>query len=181
MDTTVLGGSLGQAISGVSGGGGLRRLGPFLAPCALPVLVASCAAGPPPFEPPRVAVDHPSFGPTFEAYAAAPIRQGNRVDVLLNGEEIFPAQLRAIRAARVSFTYAQYLFETGPPARALINAMSERCRAGVYGHVLLDGIGSVNMPREDREVLDRAGCEVAVFRPVEPGALPDINHRNHRR
>jgi cardiolipin synthase len=159
----------------------IHRLGLFLAAYALTVLVASCAAGPPPFEPPRVAVDHPSFGPTFEAYAAAPIRRGNRVDVLLNGEEIFPAQLRAIRAAGVSFTYAQYLFETGPPARALIDAMSERCRAGVYGHVLLDGIGSVNMPPEDREALDRAGCEVAVFRPVEPGALPDINHRNHRR
>jgi len=159
----------------------VRRPGLLLAACALSVLAASCAGGPRPFEPPRVAIDNPSFPPTFEAYAAAPIRRGNRVDVLLNGEEIFPAQLRAIRAARVSFTYAQYLFETGPPARALIKAMSERCRAGVYGHILLDGIGSVKMPPEDRETLERAGCEVAVFRPVEPGALPDINHRNHRR
>jgi phosphatidylserine/phosphatidylglycerophosphate/cardiolipin synthase-like enzyme len=148
----------------------VHRLGLFLAVCALSVLVASCAAGLPPFEPPRVAVGHPSFGPTFEAYAAAPIRRGNRVEVLLNGEEIFPAQLRAIRAAQVSFTYPRYLFETGPPARALIGAMSERCRAGVYGHILLDGIGSVNISPEDREALVRAGCEVAVFRPVEPGA-----------
>jgi cardiolipin synthase len=152
-----------------------------VATCALSVLVASCAGVPPPFEPPRVAIDNPSFGPTLEAYAAAPIRRGNRVEVLLNGEEIFPAQLRAIRAARITFTYAQYLFETGPPTRALINAMSERCRAGVYGHILLDGIGSLNMPPEDREALDRAGCEVAVFHPLEPTALPDINRRNHRR
>jgi cardiolipin synthase len=159
----------------------VRWLGRPLTVCALSVLVAACAGVPPPFAPPRVEVGDPSFGPTLEAYTAAPIRSGNRVEVLLNGEQIFPAQLEAIRTAHVSFTYAQYLFETGPPANALVRAMSERCEAGVHGHVLVDGAGSNNMPPEDREALERAGCEVAVFHPLDPAAVWQVNHRNHRR
>jgi cardiolipin synthase len=159
----------------------VRWLGLPLTVCALSVLVVSCAGVPPPFAPPRVAVGDPSFGPTLEAYTAAPIRSGNRVEVLLNGEQIFPAQLEAIRSAHISFTYAQYLFETGPPANALVRAMSERCQAGVHGHILIDGVGSDNMPSEDREALGRAGCEVAVFHPLDPAEVWQVNHRNHRR
>jgi cardiolipin synthase len=159
----------------------VRWLGCPLTACSLSVFVASCAGLPPPFAPPRVSVGDPSFGPTLEAYTAAPIRSGNRVEVLLNGEQIFPAQLEAIRTAHVSFTYAQYLFETGPPAKALVRAMSERCQAGVHSHILVDGAGSNNMPPEDREALERAGCEVAVFHPLDPSSVWQVNHRNHRR
>lgn len=159
----------------------VRWLGLPLTVCALSVLVASCAGVPPPFAPPRVAVGEPSFGPTLEAYTAAPIRSGNRVEVLLNGDQIFPAQLEAIRSAQVSFTYAQYLFETGPPASALVRAMSERCQAGVHGHILIDGAGSNYMPPEDHEALKRAGCEVAVFHPRDSAGVWHVNHRNHRR
>ena len=42
-----------------------------------------------------------SFRPTVEAYAEAPGIGGNRVTLLQNGDEIFPAQLAAIRSARV--------------------------------------------------------------------------------
>lgn len=144
-------------------------------------VVVACARTPIPITLPRVSVENASFAPTLEAYTAAPVRSGNRVDVLLNGEEIFPAQLAAIRSARTTFTYAQYLFETGPPAKALVRAMSERCRAGVRGHVLVDGIGSQRMPAEYRATLERAGCEVAIFHPVDLPTIGELDHRNHRR
>lgn len=128
-----------------------------------------------------MAIENASFAPTLEAYTAAPVRWGNRVDILLNGEQIFPAQLTAIRSARTTFTYAQYLLEAGPPAEALVRAMSERCRAGVHGHVLVDGIGSQRIPTEYRATLEQAGCEVAIFHPVDLPTLGDLDHRNHRR
>jgi len=109
------------------------------------------------------------------------VRWGNRVDLLLNGEQIFPAQLEAIRSAQTTFTYAQYFYETGPPARALVKAMSERCRAGVKGHVLVDGIGSLGMPEDLRDSLTEAGCELAIFHPVDVPSIGQINNRNHRR
>jgi len=92
----------------------------------LTVTTVSCVRSPSPIVVPRVTIEDPSFAPTMEAYTAAPVRWANRVEILLNGEQIFPAQVRAIRSAQKSFTYAQYVFETGPPARALVKAMSER-------------------------------------------------------
>ena len=148
---------------------------------ALGAALVGCARGPLPLVFPEVAIGDPSFAPTFEAYTASPVRWGNRVDLLLNGEQIFPAQLEAIRSAQTTFTYAQYFYETGPPARALVKAMSERCRAGIRGHVLVDGIGSLAMPAELRDSLTEAGCEVATFHPVDVQSLGEINYRNHRR
>ena len=42
----------------------------------------------------------PDFARMVEALTTAPLRQGNRVTVLRNGYEIFPAMLEAIRSAR---------------------------------------------------------------------------------
>src|SRR5262245_65218394 len=78
---------------------------------------------------PALTLGEPSFFPTLEAYTGSPIVGGNRVDILLNGEAIFPAQVEAIRAARRSITFATYWFEDGPVARALVDALVERCRA----------------------------------------------------
>jgi cardiolipin synthase len=147
----------------------------------LTVALASCVRTPIPIVFPQVSIEDPSFAPTMEAYTAAPVRWANRVDLLLNGEQIFPAQVEAIRSAQKTFTYAQYVYETGPPAQALLKAMSERCRAGVHGHVLVDGVGSLAMPAESRETLEQAGCEFAIFRPLDLPTIGDVNNRNHRR
>src|SRR3984893_15813055 len=148
---------------------------------ALTVALVSCVRTPIPIVFPQVAIEDPSFAPTMEAYTAAPVRWANRVELLLNGEQIFPAQVEAIRSAQKTFTYAQYVYETGRPAEALLKVMSERCQAGVHGHVLVDGLGSLSMPAESRETLERAGCEFAIFRPVDLPTIGEINNRNHRR
>lgn len=147
----------------------------------LTVTLASCVRTPTPLVFPQVKIEDPSFAPTMEAYTAAPVRWANRVEVLLNGEQIFPDQVAAIRSAHKTFTYAQYVYETGPPAEALLKVMSERCQTGVHGHVLVDGIGSLSMPAESRETLEHAGCEFAIYRPVDVPTIFDVNNRNHRR
>ena len=48
----------------------------------------------------------PSFFPTLEAYTATPIVGGNRVDLLLNGEEIVPAMIEAVASAQRTTTGA---------------------------------------------------------------------------
>jgi cardiolipin synthase len=123
----------------------------------------------------------PSFFPTLEAHAQAPIVGGNRLKILLNGEQIYPAILGAIRKARSTITYAQYSYEDGQIARELAEALAERCRAGVKAHVLLDSVGTLPMPREYVELMSKDGCQVVSFRPVGPFGLRRANHRNHRR
>jgi cardiolipin synthase len=146
------------------------------------VLAASCNRLPPAETLPAVAASDPSFPATMEAHTDSPVVGGNRIDVLLNGDQIFPAKLALIRAAKTSITYAEYFYADGGPAREIADALAERCRAGVTAHILLDGFGTLSMPRDYVELLKTAGCHVATFRPL--GRWVSVgrhNKRNHRR
>jgi cardiolipin synthase A/B len=155
-----------------------RRLVILLSLC---LAFGACARVQPHVMLPNVQLGEPSFFPTLEAYASAPITARNSVRVLLNGEEIFPAMIEAIRSARTSITYAQYDFEDGPVARDMIEAMAERCRAGVGVSILLDSFGALDMPGEYVDRLKTSGCHVVMFRPLSPIRWDRTNRRNHRR
>jgi cardiolipin synthase len=97
-------------------------------PAVTLVLAASCAhVNTDLTKLPAVELGEPAFYPTLQAYAGAPIVGGNGVQILLNGAEIFPAVVAAIRAARTSITYAQYFFEEGPVCEDVIEAV-RACR-----------------------------------------------------
>ncbi|MBI2216985.1 MAG: cardiolipin synthase B [Candidatus Rokubacteria bacterium] len=154
---------------------------PVVVLTALLLAVTGCARVHPHLALPAMALGEPSFFPTIEAYTAAPIVGGNTVEVLLNGEEIFPAVIDAVRAARRTITYAQYYWEDGPVAGELAEAIAERCRAGVGGNILLDSFGTLAMPTEHVDLMKRAGCHVAFFRPLTRTIFGRANNRNHRR
>jgi cardiolipin synthase len=159
----------------------VSRLAAALVAVVSLVLAAGCARVPRHVALPAIVLGEPSFFPTLEAYAGAPIVGGNAVEILLNGEQIFPALLDSIRAARRTITYAQYYYEEGPVARDIAEALAERCRAGVGASILLDAFGSLNMPREYVEQMRGAGCHVVWFRPFSRYAFRRYYHRNHRR
>jgi cardiolipin synthase len=152
----------------------------------LGLLSAACSRVPPHLELPDVAARDQSFRPTVEAYTST-AEDGNRVTLLLNGDQIFPAQLAAIRSARTTITYAQYFYDEGPIGAEYATAFADRCRAGVRVHVLLDGFGAMRIPPAYVETMTQAGCEVATFRRVTPFTLLALfglgrdNRRNHRR
>ena len=68
---------------------------------------------------PEITLGEASFLPTIEAYTDTPIVHGNRIEILFNGDETFPAMLRDIKNARYTITFAQYLYKDGPIARDL--------------------------------------------------------------
>jgi len=145
------------------------------------VVIASCSRVPPHVELPHLETKQPAFAATLGGYSGTPVVGGNRVDILLNGEEIFPAKLAAIRSARRSINYAQYVFENGKPAEEIAAALAERCRAGIQVNVLLDAVGALAMPAELRTEMTDAGCRVESFRPLGPFTFDRFNNRNHRR
>jgi cardiolipin synthase A/B len=142
---------------------------------------AGCAHREPVLQLPALEVGHPTFSATLAAYTGAPLVSGNRVEVLLNGDEIFPAKLRLIKGAKRSINYAQYVWEDGQPSEDVANALAGRCRAGVAVNVLLDAVGALSMPAEYRQRMVDAGCRVDTFRPLSPFAIDKVNYRNHRR
>jgi cardiolipin synthase len=126
----------------------------------------------------------PSFFPTLEANTGAPITPGNRVEILLNGDDVFPAMLKAVRSARKSITFEQYVWEKSDVSEQLALAFAERCRAGVGVNMLLDYAGSLRFPDGYTKTLRSAGCHLAWFRPLqlwEPWQVWRFNHRTHRR
>ena len=151
------------------------------------ILILSCAKVLPVYQIPEIVVGEPSFFPTIEAYTDAPIVGGNRIDLLFNGDETFPAMLRDIIAAKSTITFAQYLYEDGSISYEFAQAFSDRCRAGVKVHILIDNQGSQKIPDKIPAMMRDAGCHVEFFRRVEaqqvflPWKLLKYNYRNHRR
>jgi len=145
------------------------------------VVLAGCGHVQPHLKLPDLRITEPSFRATLVGYTSGAVLGGNKIDVLLNGDEIFPAKLEAIRSARKTITYAQYVFEEGAPAADTAQALAERCREGVKVHVLIDAVGSLQMPSQYRDTLTEAGCEVAFYRPITPWTFDRANYRNHRR
>ena len=152
-----------------------------VAVACLLLLLVSCNHVQPHLKIPDLRISEPALRATLVGYTGGAVVTGNRVEVLLNGEEIFPAKLEVIRAARKTITYAQYVFEEGAPAEETAQALAERCRAGVKVHVLIDAVGSLLMPTQYRDLMTEAGCEVAFYRPITPWTMDRANYRNHRR
>lgn len=110
-----------------------------------------------------------------------PFVQGNRVQTLLNGDEIFPPMLAAIRTAHTSINFETYIYWAGAIGQAFAEALSERARAGVKVHVLLDWVGSAKMDTALITLMQDAGVQVCKFHPPSWTKLGRMNNRTHRK
>ena len=117
----------------------------------------------------------------LEALLGIPFTEGNRVDILRNGDEIFPAWFEAISEATRSVDLLSFLWGKGSIAEELAAALVERARAGVRVRVLLDALGSKGMDRGLLTDLRASGAQVAFYRPVPNWRLTALNARTHRR
>jgi hypothetical protein len=93
-----------------------------MAVTVLGLAASACARVPSHFALPDLAMGDPAFGPTIEAYTATRVSGGNTVDVLLNGDQIFPAILDAIGSAQKTITYAHYFYEQGAMPQEIATA-----------------------------------------------------------
>jgi cardiolipin synthase len=94
------------------------------------------------------------------------------------GDEIFPAMLAAIDAARQSVCLEIYTLEESPLGRAFREALIRAQERGVQVRVLVDAVGSMFLSNDFWEPLRRAGGEVRVFNPI---GLRRVTIRNHRK
>ncbi len=156
-----------------------QRIAVFLA--LVLVVISGCATVAQHYSIEAVQLGEPSFFPSLEANTGAPITPGNRVDILLNGNDVFPAMLEAVRSAKRSITFEQYVWEKSDVSEELALAIAERCRAGVGVNMLLDYAGSLKFPDGYAKTLRTAGCHLAWFHPLQPWQVWRFNHRSHRR
>lgn len=129
----------------------------------------------------RFDVTDPQFRREMGVMLGPPVLTGNRVRHLRNGEEIFPAMIAAIAAARRSIAFETYIYWSGEVGQRFSDALSERARAGVQVHVTLDWVGSSKMDARLIDGMKQAGVQVERYRPLRWYNLDRINHRTHRK
>jgi len=127
------------------------------------------------------ALDDPRFFNELGVLLGPPFLKGNSIRALLNGDEIFPPMLAAIRGAKVSITFESYIYWSGDIGREFADDLSERARQGVKVHVLLDWVGSAKMDDSMVAAMTDAGVQVRKFHPPHWSHLGRLNNRTHRK
>jgi len=122
-----------------------------------------------------------AFLQTMHALTGAALSEGNHVQVLKNGVEIFPSMLSAIRNAKKTINLEFYIYWDGEVGRTFAEALAERARAGVKVNVILDAVGSGAMSQDLIEFLQRNGIGVEWYHPLRWYTLSRFNHRTHRK
>jgi len=122
----------------------------------------------------------PEFSRLLEAMTGAPLRSGNRVKVMRNGETLVE-MLDAISSARTTIDFSSYIYWPGEIADDFTEALVERARAGVDVNMVFDAYGSAKLHRGHLDRLKEAGAKVRMFRPPRWYSLDKLNNRMHRR
>jgi cardiolipin synthase len=122
-----------------------------------------------------------AFGRAMGLALGPSILGGNQVTALLNGDEIFPAMLEAIRSAQKTITVETYIYWAGEIGETFAVALAERARAGVKVHLLVDWAGSSKMDPAAVAMMEQAGVAFRKFRPLRWYSLGRVNKRTHRK
>lgn len=106
---------------------------------------------------------------------------GNQVVALENGDEIFPAMLAAIRAAKRTITFETYIYWSGEVGEQFAAALIERARNGVSVHLMLDWVGCGKMSQDLVSRMQSASIEVEQYHALRWFSLGRLNNRTHRK
>ncbi len=116
------------------------------------------------------------------AVTGLPLVGGNRIEMLHNGEEVYPSMVKVIDEARERLYLTTYIFETNDSGYRIADALARATQRGVDVRVLIDGFGELyTLPRMSQE-LARRGVRVEQFLKLRliPPSL-HFNLRNHRK
>ena len=97
---------------------------------------------------------------------------GNKIKLLRNGAEYFPALANAIQNAQHEIYLQTYIYELDSTGIMIGNALKQAAMHGVAVNVLLDGFGSKDLPITYISELKKFGVQVMFYRPkISPWSL----------
>ena len=123
----------------------------------------------------------PQFSRSISALLGPPFISKNDVKVLLNGNEIFPEMLKAIKNAKETITFETFIYWADTIGQEFADSLSERARAGIKVHVLLDWLGSVKMETKQLNKMTKAGVQIQRFHKPHWSHIARFNNRTHRK
>lgn len=93
------------------------------------------------------------------------IVSNNQITLLQNGEAYFPAIETALDRAMHEIYLESYIFENDNTGRRIAEALRRAAFRGVKTHVLIDGFGSMSLPKTMVDHIEAAGVMILKFRP----------------
>jgi len=122
------------------------------------------------------------LGQLVARVTGVPLTRSNRVEVLENGDEAFPAMLDAIAGARRSVALGTYIFDHDPAGSRFVDALAAAVERGVEVRVLIDSVGARYSWPSIVKVLRQRGIRVDRFlHSAVPWRMPYMNLRSHRK
>jgi cardiolipin synthase A/B len=106
--------------------------------------------------------------PSDASYELAPrpiVFTGNRVQLLVNGEDYFPQLLAAIEASRRSILIETYIFADDSIGARVSAALAAAAQRGVMVRLLVDGYGGGDYARKLVRELAVHGVDARIYRP----------------
>lgn len=88
------------------------------------------------------------------------------LELLQNGQEFFPALIKAIQSARHTVSLETYIFDFQGAGASVANALIEAAKRGVRVRVLVDGIGTGDINLSWVERFKEAGVHWHVYSPL---------------
>ncbi len=117
----------------------------------------------------------------LEQTVGIPFTQGNTINVLKNGDEIFPAMLSAINNATQSVDFLTFVYWEGEVADQFAHALASKAKEGIPVRVLLDAYGALPMNKTLLDQMKQAGAHVIWFRPLARWKIWKSDNRTHRK
>ena len=126
-------------------------------------------------------VADPQFHRAMGSLLGPGIVGGNQAVELLNGDQIFPAMLGDIKAAKTTINFETYIYWSGAIGKQFADALSERAKAGVKVHILLDWVGSAKMDEALLNEMKQSGVDVRKFHKPAWYNFAKLINRTHRK
>lgn len=106
----------------------------------------------------------------------------NKVTLLINGEQKFPAVLQAIEEAQHFIHLEYYIYEDDAIGNAIKDALIKKAKQGCVVRFIYDDFGSRDISDQFFRELEEAGIESSPFFRVHlPITASRLNYRNHRK
>ncbi len=131
---------------------------------------------------PRNAASLVTLARIVRSITSRPLLPGNRVRLLRNGDEAYPAMGAAIAGAQHSVALSSYIFAHDACGLAFADALADAAKRGVDVRVLIDDVGARYSFPAITSLLHRRGLRVATFMPTFfHWRMSYMNLRNHRK
>src|SRR5918995_455683 len=129
----------------------------------------------------EVAVQRGRLDTALARASDAPLREGNRLEILRNGPDTYEYWLAAISRARRWVHLDNYIFKDDEVGERFAEALISKAEEGVSVRVLYDWFGCLDVRRSFWRRMREAGVEVRVVNPPTLGGPLGTIRRDHRK